>query len=585
MTFLALPAFQALILALLIAGAIVFFYLIKLRRRKVFVPSSMVWRKVLDRTMSKKVENLRTLVSIVIAATIGVLLILAVARPEIQSLTGSQERVVIVLDTSPTMMALMGDGRTRWQHAVDEAESLLNVGGPTTEFRLVDTSGAADSLFTTNRNDVRSLLETLRPRAAELRFPGVDAANAQIYFITDGVSNLEVPETAQRVSTFEPAENIGITAFEIRPLPASPQGFEAYLEVQNRGSLAAALDVTLTGAGQQNVTRNARLAPGQTLQEVFDLTAFQGGGIRATVISKGDEFALDDEAFAYLPVKRTTRALLVTPGNPYLESVLRTDAAVELTVTAPAAYQESANYDAYVFDRFAPPQAPGRPALVLGTPSAPWLREAKGTIQKPVIDTWRDDHPIMRFVSMHDVAIETASEIDAADLTVIAAAGTTPLIVASTKPKWVMLTFDLGSSDLALQGGFPIFVNNVLAWFSRDGVALPRKPGLVSIPATNAQITTIDGQPVTSRQVFNETVFEAPDAGLFVAALEDSKMHVAVSLTNPVFSDVNRSSLTEETGEATAGPLLSHELWFYMVFAALILIGAEWYTYHRRITL
>src|SRR5688572_29592987 len=105
MNFLALSTTQTLLLTLLTAGAIVAFYLIKLRRRKVFVPSSMVWKKVLDQTMSKKLENMRTAISVVIAVVIGVLLVMALARPEIAALTGIQQNVVIVLDTSPTMLA------------------------------------------------------------------------------------------------------------------------------------------------------------------------------------------------------------------------------------------------------------------------------------------------------------------------------------------------------------------------------------------------------------------------------------------------------------------------------------------------
>jgi hypothetical protein len=321
------------------------------------------------------------------------------------------------------------------------------------------------------------------------------------------------------------------------------------------------------------------------VQEVFDLTPFEGGGIRATIISKGDEFALDDEAFGYLPVKRKTRTLLVTNGNSYLEAVLKTDPFVDLTVMNPAAYKESPNYDAYIFDRFAPPQAPSRPALVIGTSNVAWLREAKGTVQKPVITTWREDHPIMQFVSVHDVSIEKASQIDASNLTVIAASNDVPLIVASPKPKWVLLTFDLESSDLAFQAGFPVFVDNVLAWFSRDGVALRRSPGLVNIPMANAQITTIDGKPVASHQVLNETVFEAPDPGLFVATQDDTTMHIAVNLSNPAFSDVNKSSQQQAATAGADRPPLSHELWFYMVFVALILATVEWFTYHRRITL
>jgi len=130
-----------------------------------------------------------------------------------------------------------------------------------------------------------------------------------------------------------------------------------------------------------------------------------------------------------------------------------------------------------------------------------------------------------------------------------------------------------------------VFVDNVLAWFSRDGVAVRRRPGLVSIPIANAQITTIDGKPVASHQVLNQTVFEAPDPGLFTATGDDATMHVAVNLSNAAFSDVNTSTLQEASAGDADRPLLRHELWFYMVFLAFALVTVEWFTYHRRITL
>ena len=43
--------------------------------------------------------------------------------------------------------------------------------------------------------------------------------------------------------------------------------------------------------------------------------------------------------------------------------------------------------------------------------------------------------------------------------------------------------------------------------------------------------------------------------------------------------------MKENSSVKTAGiPFLRRELWFYMLCAALLLIGAEWFTYHRRIT-
>src|SRR5439155_23608770 len=243
-----------------------------------------------------------------------------------------------------------------------------------------------------------------------------------------------------------------------------------------------------------------------------------------------DGFPMDDVAFAYLPIKRKTRTLLVTKGNRYLETALKLDNYVELSVTEPASYRESPNIDTYIFDKFAPNAPPARPALIFGTPSAPWLKPVAGEIQKPEITTWSEDHPIMQYVPLHDVAIERAARIDADNLTVVAASKQTPLIVVSDKPKWVLLTFDLQSSDFALHVGFPVFIENVLAWFNGDQLALTRSPGPIDIPLPNAQVLTIDGKPIGSEQQLGKTVFVANQPGLYSASQGDTRLHVAVNL-------------------------------------------------------
>src|SRR5438067_13486697 len=104
MTFLALTPLQTALLAFLITGVIVALYFLKLRHRRVFISSSILWRRVLDERQSHSLwEKLRKIISVAIALTIALLIALAVARPEIESLTGKNERIVIVIDTSPTM--------------------------------------------------------------------------------------------------------------------------------------------------------------------------------------------------------------------------------------------------------------------------------------------------------------------------------------------------------------------------------------------------------------------------------------------------------------------------------------------------
>lgn len=585
MNFLALTPFQTALLGVLTAGTVMALYFLKLRHRRVFISSSILWRRVLDERESHSLwEKLRKIVSIAIAVTIALLLALAIARPEIESLTGKNERIVIVLDTSPTMNTQTSDGKTRWQHAVEQAKGLLDGGGPTTEFRVIDTSAATASAFTTDRNEVRRLIDQMSPKTTDPVFPKVDGRDSQVYFVSDGVAFHSTPSFVRRVSVFESANNVGITAFEVRSLPSTPLGYEAYLEVQNFGQ-PAEVGVTLNGTAGQRINKTVRLATGEVYKDVFDLSEFAGGGVRATVQTKDDALPLDDVAFAYLPVKRKTRTLLVTKGNRLLETALKLNNYVDLVVTDPANYKESSNIDAYIFDRFAPAAAPSRPALIVGAPSAPWLKTPEGEVEKPEITSWSDNHPVMQYVSVHDIAIQKASRIDAGNLTVIAASKQTPLIVASEKPKWVLLTFDLESSDFAYHVGFPVFIENVLAWFNREQLALKRSPGIVEVPLANAQIRTIDGKTVPADQQLGKTVFQTSEPGLYSATQGEERIHVAVNLANPAFSDVNKSVFKTDPRAAGEHYWLRRELWFYMLFAALVLIGIEWFTYHRRITL
>jgi len=585
MTFLALTSVQAALLAILTAGTIVALYFLKLRHRRVVISSSILWKRVLDERQSHSLwEKLRRIISIVVAVTIALLIALSLARPEIASLTGKNERIVLILDTSPTMNTRTQDGKTRWQRAVESAKGLLNSGGPTTEFRIIDTAGSTASAFTNDRNELRRLVDQMSPRTGDPQFPRVDGTNSQVYFVSDGVSIHNTPSFVRRLSVYEPANNVGITAFEIRSIPSMPLDYEAYLEVQNFGR-AAEVGIVLSGTGGQRINKTVRLGTEEVYKDVFDLSQFAGGGVRATIQAKDDALALDDVAFAYLPVKRQTRTLLVTRGNRFLETVLKLDNFVDVTVTDPAKYRESPNIDAYIFDRFAPATAPGRPALVIGAPDAPWLQRPQGEVVKPEITTWSDNHPVMQHVSVHDVSIERAFRIDPGSLTVVAAAKQTPLIVASEKPKWLMLTFDLQASDFPFHVGFPVFIENVLVWFSREQLALKRSPGIVDVPLANAQIRTIDGTTVSSDQQLGNTVFEASQPGLYSATQADQRIHVAVNLANPTFSDVNRSIFKTDKNAASERYFLRRELWFYMLVAAAVLMSIEWFTYHRRMTL
>jgi len=157
--------------------------------------------------------------------------------------------------------------------------------------------------------------------------------------------------------------------------------------------------------------------------------------------------------------------------------------------------------------------------------------------------------------------------------------------VASDRPRWVMLAFDLDSTDFPFHVGFPVFVDNVLSWFSRDQLAVHKVPGTIEVPLQNAQIRSIDNKAIEAQPQLGKTVFEAIEPGLYTATQGDARIRVAVNLANREFSDVNRSAFRNDAIPASGQRLLKRELWFYMLFAAIALIAGEWFTYHKRITL
>ncbi len=310
MTFLTLSPFEAALLALVVAGAVVTLHFLKIRPHRVFVSSVVLWQRVLGDNGARSLwERLQRIVSILVAVTIALLMALSLGRPQIGAVNGKMRRIVVVLDTSPTMNARTSDGSTRWKHASDKARAIL-AESPAAEFRISDTSGQTAFPFTPDRAEALKFIEQLAPSNVPPHFPNVTGSGT-VYLISDGVALDDVPPDVERLSVFERADNVGISAFDVRPVPSRPLEYEAYLEIQNYGR-PAELRLTLSGTDHERITRSLRLLTNAKFRETFDLSNFHGGRIQASIETKNDAFPIDDAAFAYVPPQRKVRTLLVT---------------------------------------------------------------------------------------------------------------------------------------------------------------------------------------------------------------------------------------------------------------------------------
>src|SRR6059058_346981 len=171
---------------------------------------------------------------------------------------------------------------------------------------------------------------------------------------------------------------------------------------------------------------------------------------------------------------RKINVLLVSPGNLFLEKVLRTDPQVSLEVRTPDQYQGGmAEADVVILDSVTPLRAgPGRFVFVNAVPPDVPL-EVLGRIERPIIMDWDRAHPIMRHVELAKVAIEDALRIRplAAGRPLVEAVGG-PLIYALEEPdrNGIFIGFDLFKTDFPLRVAFPLILSNSLRWLHPAGL-------------------------------------------------------------------------------------------------------------------
>ena len=594
-------------------ATVVFLYWLKPPPQRVVVPSTMLWNRLLkEKKRNTWLDRLRWLISLMIALTIGLSVAAAMGRPELSSLGRDVRNIAVVIDNSVTMATRTADGFTRWEHAVAHAGQVLRQGSASGRFLILDTSGQAPP---GEPGDRRSALEVLAGLTVSLggepEFPDLPEGESEIFFVSDGVMVGEAPPEATLISVFEPAHNVGITAFEVAALPSEATRYHAFVQIKNASSVAKQITLRLSGGTQGGIGDTLTLRAGETRARSIDLSSFGRGPVRAVVTADSDAFPADDYAYGFLPIRTQTRVLLFTRGNVYLENVLAEEPRLSLDVMNPAQYNPRALADVYIFDRFAPPEAPGGPALLFLPPDVEWLTRTLAVVEAPEVSGWNPAHPVLRFVALEDLRIDRAArvalpaeggsrpqsaggEVGREPATeVVVGNRSLPLVLVSEQPERIVrVSFALQDSNFPLNPGFPIFLANTLGWLMDEQVALARAPGRVEVPLPMATVTDLEGGEVVSWPLSDRTVFTADQPGLYTVVAEgDRRLRVAVNLASVERTSVNDSGLASDELTAAASTVLagaepgpSQELWVFLLLLALFLVVAEWVTYHRRLT-
>ena len=477
---------------LLFLPVVVAMYLLKLRRDEARVPSTLLWQKLVsDVEANAPWQRLRRSLLLLLQLLLVLILAFLAARPFIERPAGLAGDIVLVIDTSASMQATDA-APTRLDAAKAAAIDALKELPAGAKVSVIAAGRTARVIAngTSDIGNVKQAINAIPPTSDvgdlgdALRLASALAArsgDAEILVATDAAlatpptGTLEAPVRVLQVG--RETKNEAITALAVRTSP-SGLSHSAFISVANLGLQMAERRVQLYADGVLRDSRVLVLDPQrQTDISIDDIddpdnpaSVIEVRLVAAdeTSTAAPDPLGVDDRAWAIVPPARLRTVLLVSEGDPYLETALSYLPDTELYGVTPDKYGPGTKpelFDLIIFEGFLPDELPAKPILAIAPPESSPLGTVTGTLTNPGIGSLDTTDPILRYVDLTTVHVGEAQEMElpAWARPVIPGPGGAPLLYAGTlagRPAAVM-AFEPRRSDLPLQVAFPVLLANM----------------------------------------------------------------------------------------------------------------------------
>jgi hypothetical protein len=609
----------------LLLPVIVVMYLLKLKRRRVIMPSTLLWRRsVQDLVANAPFQKLRNNLLMWLQLLFLTLLILAFMRPVMELESTSGTTLVLLVDQSASMQTVESDGRTRLDRAKEAA------------LRAVDSLTNNDEAIVVGFSDRTSILQTLTSDKATLRNAiesmearDVETTLAEAGLILQGLTTVDsgqgfrIPRESTRtllisdggvseaaalrdvpnlqfVRVGDTTDNLGIVSVDVRESYTETFEYEIFAAIANSGPQKKSTFLELEVEGEVVDLKAVSVPAGGTagvsfaMAETFD-------GLATLSIETRDSFRLDDRVQVLLSPPTELDVLLVTNGNIFLERFLNADDRTRVSVMSPSAYRPRGDFDMTIFDGFTPTElVPGNYVFLNSLPPIDGFQAAGERLRNPAIIDWNRVHPLMRFTNFDSVLIGESLQFDEpADSTPLVEAVDSSLITIheTDATRVLVIGFDIFKSYWPLDVSFPIFMANLLDYYSRSGSGVFRPTYVAgdSIPivppreATSATVKTPDDRTLEFSFDGFSTAYltETHLAGIYTVAFDNGTVYrLPVNLLSERESMIAPEDSLDIGGEAlvSSGNVArtNREVWQWFILAALAIMAAEWMLYCRR---
>jgi hypothetical protein len=605
----------------LLALPLILLYILRIRRRKVQVPTVMFWNQVFQESKPRAWwQQLRHLVSLLLQLLFLFLLVMALTDPLTAGQSKERRLWILGIDRSASMAAVLeaeGDGTTRLGAAIEEAikrvdrirewdETLVFSFARDVEVRCGRTSAPGT---------VRSALRTIRqsdmpaePDAALEFARGISAGDRlrEIVFFTDapGASQWkeDLPEDLSLVVVGDPLGNVGITAFGNRPAEESRDLQRLLLRVRNENPEPQTVTVSLRNDEVLFDSVHFELGAGEERTAILEHPMPEGGVVEARLTGvPPDGVAADDQAFLVIPAPRQMQVVLVSDEpSLFLSHVLAAQPLVNLRETTPleAAQLDPESVDLFVYNRHVPDELPEANAFYLSPSRDSVLWNRGEALEHVLISPPARDEPLLRHVQMDNVLVHQALALVPGDGHVLLRSLDHPIYAAwfRGKHRVLALAIDLERSDLALRTAFPILMANAIDWIRGEDETM--QSSLHTGDIWTAQlgdypdVHLVDEEGAELPTALHEgRILAGPFERIGVYSLADLAsgdivQQVAVNLNHPRESAVPLPHEPQDTPVRILGLETlprGRGLWFTLALLALLLSVAEWGMHQRRV--
>ncbi len=590
---------------LLLIPVIIVMYLLKQKAVETPISSLFLWKEMYRNVEANTPwEKLKKNWLLILQIITLLILILALTSPYIISGSAGADHAVLVIDNSASMSAMYDENHTRLEHALDEAQDYVRGLKSGSGISIVVSNHSA-TLVLSNSDDKTQAINQLK--AIEHTYVKGDAA-AGIEMVKSMQTQWDSVETVVFTDTNVSMEQVeGYIVDMYTPVNNTSVDYVGHgmnngrlvvlAKISNHGAEDVTTDVNLYGGTELLSIKSVTIPAGESEVMYFEDIAYDGDSMYVEITGQ-DAIVADNICYTVLEEERTTKVLLMTEANLYLEKALLLVDGIEITKSADiSSFGEfmQQEYDLYIFDSMVPDVLPTQGNMIFMNVKCDELYETQAPLGGVMISA--TEHTVTEYLD--DLSFGVSNTY------------------ALTKPAWAesflkageycvgfigkeedqvicVMGFDFHNSDLPLKMEFPVLIYNLVNECITSGLLSETVVNAGDVVSVNGKLNV--KMPVLTRpdgseeELWDYRVNYTNTEDLGVYKVEQnlggetitSAFAVNFPASESVVTETPTAMAAEDSDNVKTTVTGMMDLRNLIILIALALLGVEWIAYIRR---